>query len=148
MASFSRVPSPAVRTAASNRSCGTSVGRSPQIALTAWPSAAISLSEVIDYLLRNRLSFEKKGAQDRSLPGAKQRAFSASRILFVNGPGSLVAIPPRRMRNGSHHLSRRPVLPLPPIRDRPQQVALRPCQVGHLHDHLGPHPMHAGKLKG
>src|SRR5262245_66253328 len=73
--SRSRVPSPAVRIAASNRSCCTSVGSSPQIALTAWPSAAISLSEVIDYLLRNRFSFEK------GVPGSLTLRRDASWIL-------------------------------------------------------------------
>jgi hypothetical protein len=53
----------------------------------------------------------------------------------------------QRMRNRPYHLARRLVLALPLIRDLPQQIVLGPSQVGHFHDYLRPHPVHARQLE-
>ena len=52
-----------------------------------------------------------------------------------------------RMGNKPHHLLCWLVFALRLIRDRPQKATLCPGQVGHFHDHFGPHPMHFGKLE-
>jgi hypothetical protein len=51
------------------------------------------------------------------------------------------------MGNGPHYLPRRLILPLPFIRDLPQQIVLGPSQVGHFHDYLRSYPMHLGQLE-
>ena len=51
------------------------------------------------------------------------------------------------MRNRPYDLPRWLVLPLPLIGHLPQQVVFRPGEVGHFHDHLRPHPVHARQLE-
>jgi len=96
-----------------------------------------------------RLETAMHMARDRALDGA---------ILDINLNGRPCfpicailsnhhALAANWMRNGPHHLTRRLVLALALIRDLPQQVILGPGEVGHLNDHLWPHPMHARQLE-
>ena len=87
------------------------------------------------------------------------RSSCVSSALFIAMPASAAAKPQRRaviqgcltaiepVRNRPHDLARRLVLSLPLIRHLPQQVVFGPSQIGHFHDHLGPHPMHARQLE-
>lgn len=52
-----------------------------------------------------------------------------------------------RMRHRPHDLPCRLVLALPLIRHLPQQVVLRPREVGHFHDEFRLYPVHARQLE-
>jgi hypothetical protein len=78
----------------------------------------------------------------RGKPAANERA-SGNLVLSLEQKKSA----PEWMRNRPHDLARRFVLALPLIRHLPQQVVFGPRQVGHLHDQLGPHPVHARQFQ-